>query len=511
MRTNPRRRQFLRGAAGFTLAIPFLESLRSERDARAEPLGPPKRFVAMTTAHGAIWGSNMYPGAGTLTEQLSYKGRTIRSGALVPQVDGSTASLSPVLTADASKLTAAIAAKLNVVRGLDIPFFIGHHGGGHLGNFAASDEDLPFERIPTIDQVMAWSPSFYSDLATILVRSMNVGTGVFSYLGEYQISWGWSNPQSQSGSVDGLALEHSSMSLFEKIFVPPEETGEPERPLIVDRVLEDYNRLRFGNKRLSTSDRQRLDDHLARLDELERKLNVQVSCGDIMPPTKDSSDVYDSDGYFLDAQKHGEYWSLFNDVIVAAFACDTSRIATMEALEQFSAFAGDWHNDVAHQGHLADGEAQETLWTAQQLFFEGVFLDLVNKLDAVQEADGSTLLDNTLVQWTQESGPLAHYSLSHPVVTAGAAGDYFRTGNYVDYQNMNTPFESDLPTNEVVHSGVLYQQWLSNVLQAMGVPPSEFDSGGGGYGVLHVDPYWSDLYPSAVMQSLNEALPFLKA
>ncbi|NUP05397.1 MAG: DUF1552 domain-containing protein [Polyangiaceae bacterium] len=501
------RRQFLRGAAGFTLALPVLDSLLVGREARAGSFTT-KRFVAMTTAHGAIWGSNMYPGDGVLSDSTNYKGRNVRRGDLVPDVSDGIAALSPVLTASSSKLTTALASKMNVLRGLDIMFNIGHHGGGHLGNFASTDENVSFDQRPTIDQVMAWSPSFYPNLGSILVRSMNIGTGVFSYLGEYDISYGYSNPQDQSGSVESLALEHNSMSLFEKIFVPPDEQGMPERPLIVDRVLEDYKRLRNGNRRLSSSDRQRLDDHIARLDELERKLNVTASCGDVAPPSQDTSDVYDSEGYFLDYDKHAQYWSLFNDVIVAAFACDTSRIATMEALEQFSSFAGDWHNDIAHQANLPDGEAQGTLWIAQQRFFEGVFLDLATKLDAVQEADGTTLLDNTLVQWTQESGPIAHSSISHPVVTAGGAGGAIKTGNYIDYQNHNQAIDSDIPPEEVVYAGLPYNQWLSNVLQVMGVPTSEFDPGDdGGYGDAYTDS--SDLYSSTVRQNMNEKLPYL--
>lgn len=513
MTMSPTRRRFLRGAGGFTLALPFLPSL-VEREARGGGLGaPPKRFVAMTMPHGGVWGSNMYPGDAALGDSAMYGGHTIRRGDLVPVVNGTTASLSPVMTADASKLTAAIAAKMNVLRGLDIMFFNGHHGGGHLGNFAASDESPPFAAMPTIDQFMAWSPSFYPSLDTILVRSMTIGTGVYSYLGEYILSWGWSNPEAQSGTISPRSPQHSSKALFEQIFVPPDPDAEPARPLIVDRVLADYRRLRDGDRRLSVADRARLDEHLTRLDELQRKLDVQPSCENIEPVA--DTDVVDSPDYFLDPEMHAQYWSLFNDVVVAAFACDTSRIATMEAYEQFSTFPGDWHNDIAHQSNLPDGVAQGQMVTAMRGFFEGVFLDLVTKLDAVQEADGTTLLDHTLVQWTQESGPATHWSVSHPVVTAGSAGGFFRTGSYVDYQNRNKLLDADgvPPPDDPVYHGLPYNQWLSNILQAVGIPPSEFDpNDDGGYGSRYIDSYWESggLYPAAVLSQMNEILPFLQ-
>ena len=33
--------------------------------------------------------------------------------------------------------------KMTVMRGFDIPFYIGHHTGGHLGNFARKDHGSP--------------------------------------------------------------------------------------------------------------------------------------------------------------------------------------------------------------------------------------------------------------------------------------------------------------------------------------------------------------------------------
>jgi hypothetical protein len=65
-----------------------------------------------------------------------------------------------------------------------------------------------------------------------------------------------------------------------------------------------------------------------------------------------------------------------------------------------------------------------------------VFLDLVAKLDAVPNGDGTTLLDDGLVQWTQESGAFTHDSISNPVILAGGAGGSLSTGSYLDYRNL---------------------------------------------------------------------------
>lgn len=155
------RRMVLRGAAGFTLGVPLLYSLlgRSE-EARAQALGHPKHFVAYGTCDGGIWQEFMYADGVLKDSMLAPAGHSVRRGRLSPSVDGETARLSPVLSAKSSLLTPALASKLNVLRGLDISFYMGRHGGGHLGNFGKSDQGDALPLLPTIDQVLASSDKF---------------------------------------------------------------------------------------------------------------------------------------------------------------------------------------------------------------------------------------------------------------------------------------------------------------------------------------------------------------
>src|SRR6185295_12741889 len=109
------RRQLLRGAGGFTLALPFLPSLLTATEARAAG-APRKNFVQFTTSHGGIWPVNMYPSNSTLTDSLSYAGRTVKRGALAlqPGASAGTVQLSRVLSAPSTLLTPRLASKINV-------------------------------------------------------------------------------------------------------------------------------------------------------------------------------------------------------------------------------------------------------------------------------------------------------------------------------------------------------------------------------------------------------------
>lgn len=500
------RRRVLRGAAGFTLALPLLPSLLPR--AQASSLAPERRFVAICTNHGAVWSESMNPPAESLTETSFYAGHTIRRGDLVRTQDGSSASVSEIVRGPAASLTPELVAKMNVLRGLDIPFYIGHHRGGHLGNWAANDGNgfdgtMQLET-PTIDQRLAWSNRFYADLSGTLERTLVIGQG---------ISFAPAHPQDLSGPVQELPVEWSSLALFNRIFVQDGASVTSPRPPVVDRILENYRSLRQSDRRLSIDDRRRLDEHMQRIDELQRRLAVAVTCGDIPIPTEDAVDRWQIASFGVTPSLQAEFWQLFNDVIVAAFVCGTSRIAVMHPTDTFSEFLGDWHQDVAHLAHRPDGIAQATIARANQRMFEDVMLDLIRKLD-VDEGDGTTILDQTLVQWTQESGPFTHESVDTVVVTAGSAGGALRTGQYIDYRNQGAGFEGEPFEDTPVRlaPGLLHAQYLATVLQAMGLRPSDYESTpGSGLPNLYVGGDRAGLYPEAVVGVRGEWLPWLRA
>jgi hypothetical protein len=133
----------------------------------------------------------------------------------------------------------------------------------------------------------------------------------------------------------------------------------------------------------------------------------------------------------------------------------------------------------------------------------------VNKLD-VPEADDKTILDNSLVWWVQESGFSTHDPISMPIVTAGSAGGYFKTGYAVDYRRLGGS-----KWNNAEYPGILYAQWLANVLQSMGVPKSEYhlNPTDKGYGVNWRQPDWggntAQLWPDSVFNMADDKLPFI--
>jgi hypothetical protein len=323
-------------------------------------------------------------------------------------------------------------------------------------------------------------------------------------------SYNYSNPKARTGPVQAIGSSYDSAELMSRIFVSNAPGG---RKPIADLVLADYNRMRSSSG-ISKDDQRRLDDHMQRISELQRRLNVRADCSAVKVPTGKTGDYMSKANYGVTASLQESAWEIMNDVIVAAFMCGTSRIAVTRAGDgtSFSDYPGsDWHHEVAHLAYAPDEVKQKLMVGAYQAFFEKVFLDLATKLDAIDDGTGRSLLDNAVIMWSQESGPIAHSRESLPIVTAGSAGGFFKTGIFADYRNLATQMTHDIaPGIEVTHAGLLHGQWLGTLLQSMGIERSEYETTpNGGYGIDLVDTS-ATAYPAAVREARKEILPFLK-
>lgn len=499
------RRQVLRGAGGFTLALPFLPSLVPVRAyAATAVVARQPRLVSLASNHGGVREATMYPPEAWLDKSLQlYPGHQIRWGSLKSQTEGGSTALSGILRGPTNKLTPALVQKLNVIRGLDVPWYIAHNTGGHLGNYARNDGNggdgkaLQGKATPTIDQLLAFSDKFYPNLSGIRERAMI--TGAIN-----QLSFNFSNPANRSGTIQPISGTGEPKDLFTKIFDPAGGgMGAPPpaaRAPIVDRVRENYKRLRESNRRLSAEDRQRLDDHMQRLAELELRVGGgpvvrSAACKDQKAPGAVTG--------------RARYQAL-NDVIAAAFICGTSRIAVMGIDEsQFASNSSNWHQGVAH---LWDTSGQGLLVEANRNLFSEVFVDLIAKL-GVEEQPGQTILDNSFVVWTNESGEETHDSRSRPTITAGGGAGAFQTGLYIDYRNMAPSARLSMFGQAKGQTGLTHNQFLATILQSYGLPASDWqnipNNGRTGYGLDFVSGDYKKAYVPQVMENASKPLPVL--
>lgn len=211
---------------------------------------------------------------------------------------------------------------------------------------------------------------------------------------------------------------------------PALERLREQRRSVFDLTKSETDRLM---QRLGTDDRTKLESHMSAIREIEGRLAALptvTAAGACSAPTIAEVDLGDDDLY----EQAGQ---LQMDLLVAALACDQTRIATFqwsyaesEHLFQFLGLNGNHHaisHDFSQSGAGYDGYNAIQTWHTEQLAY------FLSKLDAVSEGEG-TLLDNTLVLWATEIGESTQHDLTlMPYVFAGGAGGRIRTGRFVDY------------------------------------------------------------------------------
>jgi Protein of unknown function (DUF1552) len=522
------RRIFLRGMGGALLALPILPSLFRSKTALAQATQANKCFVHFRTPHGGVSTANMWPGDAALTEKMTYT-HELRRGVLAASTSGNSSVISPVLSASSTVLTPSILAKMNILRGLDIPVAMAHNFGAPLGYYDV-DHGTPKQPTATIDQVLAYSPAFYPSLGSVKRRSVAISAS-----GSSSGSYGYRTAGVRSSGVSTGAISgtESAQNLFDTLLagtMSSPATQNPRTP-VVDRVLDSYKRLRDGTKRLSPEDKLRLDQHINAVAELQRGLKAPLAAGCVVParPTSDSLSLRPMDGA---PAKNIQFFTMINQVLAVAMNCGATRVVTFQIDENNQALTftsraaqgEDWHNNVAHTA-AKTAPGQDLIKQFNQAFFSSVYMDLVSRLDGLPDGMGGSALDRSLVAWGQECGQVTHWAFSMPVITAGSAGGAIKTGSYCDYRNLNRRWGGDSSVGnegELLWTGLIYNQWLTTVLQAMGVPASEWaETTHPGYGARVSfpsdffayspgKPQTSDVYTDAMWQKTADVLPFLK-
>src|SRR4029077_4192772 len=123
------------------------------------------------------------------------------------------------------------------------------------------------------------------------------------------------------------------------------------------------------------------------------------------------------------------------DILVLALACDLTRVANLQWSTAESTTVHSQigitaehhlmsHDDVANAANIA----KVNTWFAQQFNY------LLDRLSGITDADGSTLLDGSVVFWVNElsRGP-APFRRALPYVLAGKGNGAMRPGRFLKF------------------------------------------------------------------------------
>lgn len=398
------RRSVLKGIAGTTLALPVLEAMGKEVVEQS-----PRRFCALYTANGM---SLPKPDHG-IDEWSWFPAASRTDGQFV--FSKSTEPLAPFRK------------QLSFLGGLY------HANGPKADPHTCSDMWLTGAPLHNpkpgtynsvaLDQVVALHTKQYCRQPS-LVLSIDAGTGFLSRTGTI------------SYSLDGkpIPAENSPRRVFDRLFREDRTSLELQRDnlkhrlKLVDAVLENA---RLLNKKLSRSDREKMDQYLTSLNEIESRLIASEKWIDIPLKKQDYSHL-DLEVTSED-DPHAYYRNMF-DLIALAFDADITRsVAFMLNREDGMGISDTFplklglsrtHHSLSH---AQDKEGQLD-FAKYDLFLSQQVAHFLNRLQEYRDKDG-TVLDNSIILFGSGAST-THLPKNLPTLIAGGANMGLKHGAY---------------------------------------------------------------------------------
>ncbi|HEV3444630.1 MAG TPA: DUF1552 domain-containing protein [Gemmataceae bacterium] len=416
------RRTFLRGA-GACIALPFFESLGIGKLPTAQSLGAarlaqtasgaPLRTAFVYFPNGAIpaqWWPDR-PGTDfnwsrTLNPLGDYKSQL----QILGQIDHHTAEAGPDGGGDHARgngtwLTGVRLNKsaTNIRAGISIDQVLAREVG-HL------------TRYPSLELACDSTP-----------RSGGCDSG---YACAYQYNLSWAN------ATTPMTAETNPRQLFERLFGQGErgqrralqQRLQEEESSVLDFVLDDA---RAMQRRLAPQDQRKLDQYLTGVRALETRIQQAERLGRAVDPDMDTPA-----GIPIEFADHLQ---VMYDIMVLAFQADYTRVITFcqahdgsnRSFDQIGVSEG--HHDLTHHRNTTERVAKVAdidRWYAQQ------FARLLEKLSAVRDADGRTLLENSMIVYgSGNADGNRHTHANLPVLLAGSGGGALRPGRYVRHDS----------------------------------------------------------------------------
>jgi hypothetical protein len=404
----------LRGL-GVAIALPFLEAMLPRRS-RGQSAAAPLRFMGWFHPNG------------------------FNADLWTPTTEGTSFTLPPTLAP-----LLPVQDYLLVLSGLTLAGVgknLGSHTGGEQALFTSVSKIVPGVTT-SIDQVIAQKVG-----AKTAVGSLQLGIELNGYYDPYVDAGNGfiasptpsfddtkdycDSDDCKAAMVQGSRLPnlYNPRLVFQQLFgAPPGGTGAATgqnstayRKSILDAVTSDAGRLK---QQVGAADRALLEQYLTGVRQIESSIENASNLQACAPGQQPMGIPFDP----------AARARLMCDLVVKAFQCDATRVATMMLGRTTSpmSFTIDGrvyshHNDASHWGtDPVKKHAKDYIdnWQVSQLAY------LLTQMKAIAEP-GGTMLDNVAIFYSSDvADPNLHNQDNMPVLLAGRAGGAFRTGRHL--------------------------------------------------------------------------------
>lgn len=415
------RRNFLRGL-GACIALPAFESI------------VPVRSLAGVAGSGSTKLATTASGAPLRTAFLYFPNGAIQSK-WWPKGDGTNFELSRTL-----EPLASVRQHIQVLGGLDHvnatagPDGAGDHAranGTFLTGVRMKKSATNIRAGISIDQVIAREVGHLTRLPSLeLTCDAGRNTGAcdsgYSCAYQYNVSW--------SSATTPMTPEANPRQVFERLFGAGSmeqranelKRRREEQRSILDFVMEDA---RDMQRRLNANDKDKLDQYLTGVRELEARIQRAERLGDPRNPVQETPAGI--------PPTYAEHIQLMFDTLVLAFQTDSTRVATMLLAHDGSnrSFAEigipEGHHDLSHHRNNQEWIQKLSdidLWYAKQ------FGRFIERLRDTKDVDGKSLLDNSMILYgSGNADGNNHTHVNLPIVLAGGGGGTLTPGRFVKH------------------------------------------------------------------------------
>ncbi len=293
---------------------------------------------------------------------------------------------------------------------------------------AKRTESTDYHLGTTVDQIAAQQIGRDSALPS-LELSMDllsvVGQCDNGYACVYQNNLSWSSPTTP------LPAEAHPRIVFETLFgeggVGNRGKDLKERASLLDSIGSEFKRLQ---KTLGPADRQRVDQYLASIRDVERRIQrAEASAGDNPLPDRDRPTGVPA--------AYADHARLMFDLQLLAMQGDLTRVITFQLARETSTRTyteigvSEPHHPLTHHGN--DPEKIAKVAKINQ-FHVSLFAEFLQKLEATREGEGS-LLDHSLYLYGSGMGnPNVHDHVNLPIIVAGGAAGKMRGGRHLQFK-----------------------------------------------------------------------------
>jgi hypothetical protein len=422
---NLSRRNFLVGN-GALLTLPFLPSLAKSRKLP----GPAKRFVMMYLPNGLVRrcfipGEEENSSPGFKTVKGSEKFRV--------KADSTSSGMRPLEMTSTLKPLSGHLENLTLLTGLDRPYKLGgdaHEQGAscYLSSVSpeeAAEKKLRFLQGRTLDHVIGDKLGLESPLKTLEISCNGYTRGKESTRFD-NISW---------SGVDQLAPSiKDPQVLYDRLFLSGDARYNDHLTEVTSLVMADAKSL---SGKLGRNDKNTLDEFMTMVRDIEIRmvrLRKLVAEAGIARPTDE-------------VLPRGEYIKLQCDLMIAALQMGITNVTTMMiGPERWNApmlYESVFDKPVVHHSmsHSQRGDGYAKLQKLD-LFHMEKYDYVLTRMKNLKEADGSSMLDNSVVACGVGLGDGAtHQYFDLPLILAGKANAGMKNGRHLQCPN-GTPISN---------------------------------------------------------------------